>query len=310
MLTLLTYLIFIISVALSAAGIILSSRLRNRYQSEIFSSLLYFQAFIYTFGFYGIWSQAAIRTFLPAFISPELIIRFSNIALLLGLPFLIFAWLMLMNFSSGLSGRKTGKWFIAAFLLLNFTVLVIIGYYITGSNKLNTSQVIKKYYIIMNLVHFFMASYLIHLPLKGRSPVSDTHRRIISASIFALMLVQVALLMFYSTQNWLAILFLLVFFLGNTFLPVYFSYFSAYPAFIPSPEKDITFEEFCRKYEVSPRESDIIREICNGLSNKEISKKLFISLQTVKDHTHRIYIKTNVRSRVQLINLVNEITGK
>jgi DNA-binding NarL/FixJ family response regulator len=58
---------------------------------------------------------------------------------------------------------------------------------------------------------------------------------------------------------------------------------------------------------VSPRETDIIREICNGLSNKEISDKLFISLQTVKDHTHRIYIKTNVRSRVQLINLVREL---
>ncbi len=29
--------------------------------------------------------------------------------------------------------------------------------------------------------------------------------------------------------------------------------------------------------------------------------------QTVKDHTPRIYIKTNVRNRVQLINLVKEV---
>jgi DNA-binding NarL/FixJ family response regulator len=69
----------------------------------------------------------------------------------------------------------------------------------------------------------------------------------------------------------------------------------------------LSFEDFCSKYDISPRESDIIREICNGLSNKEISERLFISLQTVKDHTHRIYIKTNVRSRVQLINLVKDI---
>ncbi len=73
------------------------------------------------------------------------------------------------------------------------------------------------------------------------------------------------------------------------------------------PARNLSFEEFCRKYEVSPRESEIIWEICNGLSNKEISEKLFISLQTVKDHTHRIYIKTNVKSRVQLINLVKEL---
>lgn len=74
--------------------------------------------------------------------------------------------------------------------------------------------------------------------------------------------------------------------------------------------QDISFEEFCKKYEVSPRESDVVREICNGLSNKEISEKLFISLQTVKDHTHRIYIKTNVRSRVQLMNLVKMVVEK
>jgi DNA-binding NarL/FixJ family response regulator len=72
------------------------------------------------------------------------------------------------------------------------------------------------------------------------------------------------------------------------------------------PEKSISFDDFCIRFEISSRESDIIREICNGLSNKEISGKLFISLQTVKDHTHRIYIKTNVKSRVQLINIVRE----
>ena len=77
-------------------------------------------------------------------------------------------------------------------------------------------------------------------------------------------------------------------------------------AFTDENKKDLSLEDFCKRYEVSPRETDIVREICNGLSNKEISEKLFISLQTVKDHTHRIYIKTNVKSRVQLINLVKE----
>jgi DNA-binding NarL/FixJ family response regulator len=76
--------------------------------------------------------------------------------------------------------------------------------------------------------------------------------------------------------------------------------------FMQDPDKDVSFGDFCRVFDITPRESEIIREVCNGLSNKEIADKLFITLQTVKDHTHRIYIKTNVKSRVQLINLVKE----
>jgi DNA-binding NarL/FixJ family response regulator len=66
-------------------------------------------------------------------------------------------------------------------------------------------------------------------------------------------------------------------------------------------------DEFFTRHEISPREADIIREICNGLSNQEIADKLFITLQTVKDHTSRIYTKTNVRNRMQLMTLVRSI---
>jgi DNA-binding NarL/FixJ family response regulator len=47
-----------------------------------------------------------------------------------------------------------------------------------------------------------------------------------------------------------------------------------------------------------------MREICNGLSNQQIADKLFISLQTVKDHSSRIYYKTNCTGRAQLITMV------
>jgi DNA-binding CsgD family transcriptional regulator len=70
------------------------------------------------------------------------------------------------------------------------------------------------------------------------------------------------------------------------------------------------FDEFCLRFEISKREAEIIREICSGKSNKAIAEKLFITLQTVKDHTHHIYTKTEVSSRMQLANLVREKTGE
>ncbi|MDP4224389.1 MAG: LuxR C-terminal-related transcriptional regulator [Bacteroidota bacterium] len=306
MLRILVCIVFILSVALTAGGIILTSRLRNRYKSDIFSSLLYFQIFIYTFGFYGIWGQVVIKTFLSQAVSPEVLSRLSDLALLLGLPFLIFAWLMLLTFSGTLTGRNQGRWFVPWFLLTNFSVLVILGFLITGKSSYNTSLIIRYYYIIMNLVYFFVSSYLIHFPWKRGSLIHDYDRRIVSPILFLIMIVQCVPLYFYTNQTWLAVIFIFAFFLGNNFLPLYFSYGTLVPSSGTGHEINTGFEEFCRKYDVSPRESEVIREICNGLSNKEISEKLFISLQTVKDHTHRIYIKTNVRSRVQLINSVKD----
>jgi DNA-binding CsgD family transcriptional regulator len=306
MLQFFVYLIFILSVALAAGGVVLSSRLRNRYRHEIFSTLLYFQVFIFTFGFYGIWGQVVIKAFLSNYISAELMARFSDIAILLGLPFLVFAWLMLLQFSSWISGRKNTNWHVFWFLLFNFSVIIIVGYVIAKTSTIKPAALIKSYFISMNAVYSLLASILILFPKKGRSIIHDYDRKIIAPGMFIIMVSQCTTLLFYTSQPYLAIIFIFTFFAGNTFLPLYLNYGTLLSAFTDNTSTDLSFEGFCKKFEVSPRETDIVREICNGLSNKEISDKLFISLQTVKDHTHRIYIKTNVRSRVQLINLVKE----
>jgi DNA-binding NarL/FixJ family response regulator len=51
---------------------------------------------------------------------------------------------------------------------------------------------------------------------------------------------------------------------------------------------------------LSEREAEIVKEVCNGLSNKLISKKLFISSSTVDFHKQRIYKKTNCRNVLDL----------
>jgi DNA-binding CsgD family transcriptional regulator len=306
MLKYLVYLDLILSVAMTAGGIILSSRLRKRYKSDTFSTLLYYQIFISAFGFYAIWGQIVIKVFIAQYISQELLLRFTGIAMLLGLPFLVFAWLMLIQFTAMISGRKTSGWSVFAFLLGNFSILVLIGYLISSRDIKDSTSLIKNYYIVMNVIWSLLASYLIHLPIKGKETIHEYDRSIIAPTISIISLTQCIPLVFYTSQPWIGLIFIFGFFLGNTFLPIYFSYQALLPASSTEPATDLSFEEFCKKFEVSPRESDIVREICNGLSNKEISEKLFISLQTVKDHSHRIYIKTNVKSRVQLINLVKE----
>src|SRR5664279_1595502 len=165
MFRILVYLIFILSVAFAAGGVLLSSRLRNSSNREIFSLLLYYQVFIFTFGFYGIWGQVVIRAFLTPYISEELLIRFTDISMLLGLPFLVFAWLMLLRFSAEISGRKISSWNVLAFLLINFSILVIVGFVVSKTNTMRPATLIKYYFIVMHFIYSLWSSL----------PVSYTH---------------------------------------------------------------------------------------------------------------------------------------
>ena len=51
------------------------------------------------------------------------------------------------------------------------------------------------------------------------------------------------------------------------------------------------------------REQEIIHLILSGKSNQEIANELFISLKTVKGHIYNIFQKTDVKNRVQLVNM-------
>jgi DNA-binding CsgD family transcriptional regulator len=68
-------------------------------------------------------------------------------------------------------------------------------------------------------------------------------------------------------------------------------------------ERSQSFEPLISQYGVSPREQDIVRLICEGQTNKEIARVLFITPNTVRDHTSNIYRKTGVKNRTQLARL-------
>ena len=65
---------------------------------------------------------------------------------------------------------------------------------------------------------------------------------------------------------------------------------------------DFDFEKARSEFGLSKREMEVLSCICNGLPNKEISKQLFISEYTAKDHTKKILKKIGVNSRNQIIS--------
>ena len=52
---------------------------------------------------------------------------------------------------------------------------------------------------------------------------------------------------------------------------------------------------------LSEREIEVLAELSNGLTNKAISEKLFVSVNTVKTHIKNIYTKLDVNNRTQAV---------
>jgi DNA-binding CsgD family transcriptional regulator len=308
MLNLIIIALLIISAGIAAGSIIILSQFRKRYKSEAFPNLLYMQVFYYMFGFYALWGQVIIASYITPLIAAPLRAKVLEISILLGTPFIVFGWLMFLRFIHDFVQFRATKFFTAAFLILNFLILIGLGIWKAKSESLNAMAILRYYFIVSTLGYSLYAAITL---LRKALPQKDflfQRKRDFASGILLFSITQCISLLLYSSEIWLALVFIFLFFAGTAFLPVFIRYnTTVIPRVVKEEPLQLSFESFCDKFEISPREREIIREICNGLSNQQIADKLFISLQTVKDHTHRIYGKTMATGRMQLLKLVQQV---
>ena len=55
--------------------------------------------------------------------------------------------------------------------------------------------------------------------------------------------------------------------------------------------------------EISNREYEVLQKISEGLSNKEIAEKLFLSESTIKTHVSNLLVKLNSKRRTQAVQI-------
>jgi len=66
-------------------------------------------------------------------------------------------------------------------------------------------------------------------------------------------------------------------------------------------------EEQQRQLGITKRELEILELIAHGLSNREIADKLFVSENTVKTHSSRLFDKLSAKRRTQAVQIGKEI---
>ena|ERR1700727_347392 len=83
------------------------------------------------------------------------------------------------------------------------------------------------------------------------------------------------------------------------------------PVHVPAPlpaagEPFIPDEKKRESLGITPRELEILELIAQGLSNREIAAKLFVSENTVKTHSSRVFDKLGAKRRTQAVQLGKE----
>jgi NarL family two-component system response regulator LiaR len=82
------------------------------------------------------------------------------------------------------------------------------------------------------------------------------------------------------------------------------------PVHVPVPaaasEPFIPDEKKRESLGITPRELEILELIAQGLSNREIAAKLFVSENTVKTHSSRVFDKLGAKRRTQAVQLGKE----
>ncbi len=76
---------------------------------------------------------------------------------------------------------------------------------------------------------------------------------------------------------------------------------------LSTPQTFTLNEVSLRELGITRRELEILELIAGGLSNREIAEKLFVSENTVKTHSSRLFDKLSARRRTQAVQLGKEL---
>jgi len=305
---------FLLCLGMAAGAILFAHQLTATYSDEFPRHYFYYLAAFYGFAVYGIWGQIATRAVLGSLdVPPDVIETAANLLPLLGVPFLFISWLMLLTMAGSLfAAPLKAAWMpvhAAIFLVLIAGAWLAVDVLQTAPAGLAGSLLGIETAVLVGLEALYVAAFLILALRFGARQTAGRRRALLAftALLVGGFVARSAALPLAFRYPWVVAAVLVYF--GSNLAPLLYIWLSADRIFEPVKAETTSAERMERLFEqhgVTKRERQIVREICTGKTNREIAETLFISLQTVKDHTHRIYSKLGISSRIQLVQKMSE----
>jgi DNA-binding CsgD family transcriptional regulator len=75
---------------------------------------------------------------------------------------------------------------------------------------------------------------------------------------------------------------------------------------VEAPSEFVCDQEKLHSLGITPRELEVLQLIAEGLSNKEIAARVFVSENTIKTHSSRVFDKLGARRRTQAVQIAKE----
>ena len=153
---------------------------------------------------------------------------------------------------------------------------------------------------ILMVIFFGVFTFSVLVLIKNLKSIRDKDARSISTAFIILSALMVPFIMidvFFTIQ-------------GLATLPIYYFWISLiiliylvnYFVHIPESPGTVIDARLLDDFHITYREKEIVEQIQLGLTSKEIADVLSISVNTVNNHIANIYAKTDVRSRIDLLN--------
>jgi DNA-binding CsgD family transcriptional regulator len=313
------FVMLLLYLGAAAGAILLIADLLKKYNLPFLQSLLYYEILMVIFGLYsllGIQVLDIITQITEISSGTSQIIRI--VIIYLGIPFYVTGWFMFIKHSVEIKSKSFQQRHTLPYFL--FLLLLFLAYGILNAYSLRTRQILPFSTKHTFLTLFFAVEMLFPLLILFKSYKS----RIVSAAhqidfnyrskyillLFFAHCLSSSFILLTGIHPIMYAVFLLLFLVRD--LPAIFYLRNVLSISCMARniviQDDSGFESFCNKFGISKREKEVLGLILNGKTNQEISAKLFITLQTVKDHNSRIYQKTGIRNRVQLMNLIAQMS--